>query len=109
MTDTLHSAGLWTPEEDGLLRAMAAAGESVHAITKSLTRTEGSVRKRLAHSRSNLPVPRGGEGRRRRGSDGSRHSHRGWHFCLRAGSNSTHLVACRENIRILPFRLTAKK
>jgi hypothetical protein len=46
MTDILRSAGPWTPEEDGLLRSMAAAGESVHAITKSLTRTEGSVRKR---------------------------------------------------------------
>jgi hypothetical protein len=46
MSDQLNSEGLWTPEEDGLLRSMAAPGESVHAITKSLTRTEGSVRKR---------------------------------------------------------------
>jgi hypothetical protein len=36
----------WTPEEDGLLRSMAAAGESVAAITKPLKRSAGSVRKR---------------------------------------------------------------
>ena len=46
MTDTLRSAGPWTPEEDGLLRSMAAAGESAHAIAKPLKRTAGSVRGR---------------------------------------------------------------
>jgi hypothetical protein len=46
MTDTLLSAGPWTPEEDGLLRSMAAAGESVRAIAKPLKRTEPSVRNR---------------------------------------------------------------
>ena len=46
MTDILRGAGPWTPEEDGLLRSMAAAGESVHAITKPLKRTADSVRRR---------------------------------------------------------------
>ena len=46
MTDTLRNAGPWTPEEDGLLRSMAAAGESVRAMTKPLKRSEGSVRNR---------------------------------------------------------------
>jgi hypothetical protein len=46
MTDTLRSAGPWRPEEDGLLRSMAAAGESVRAITKQIKRTEPSVRNR---------------------------------------------------------------
>jgi hypothetical protein len=46
MTDTLRSAGPWTPEEDSLLRSMAAAGESVHAIMKPLKRTENAVRNR---------------------------------------------------------------
>jgi hypothetical protein len=49
MTDSLRSAGPWTPEEDGLLRSMAAAGESVRAITKPLKRTADSVRRR-AHT-----------------------------------------------------------
>ena len=46
MTDTLRSAGPWTPEEDGLLRSMAAAGESVAAIMKLLKRTEAAIRNR---------------------------------------------------------------
>jgi hypothetical protein len=46
MTDTLRNAWPWTPKEDGLLRSMATAGESVAAITKPLKRTEGSVRGR---------------------------------------------------------------
>jgi hypothetical protein len=49
MSDPLSSVVPWTPEEDDLLRSMAAAGESVHAITKPLKRTAGSVRKR-AHT-----------------------------------------------------------
>ena len=46
MTDILRSAGPWTPEEDGLLRSMAAAGESVAAIMKLLKRTEAAIRNR---------------------------------------------------------------
>jgi hypothetical protein len=46
MTDTLRSAGPWIPEEDNLLRSMAAAGESVRAMTEPLNRTADSVRKR---------------------------------------------------------------
>ena len=40
MTNSLRSAEPWTPEEDSLLRSMAAAGESVAAIMKPLKRTE---------------------------------------------------------------------
>jgi hypothetical protein len=36
----------WTPEEDGLLRSMAVAGESVAAIAKRLKRSSEAVRKR---------------------------------------------------------------
>ena len=47
MSGPPFSAGpLWTSEEDGLLRSMAAAGESVAVITKQLKRSAGSVRKR---------------------------------------------------------------
>ena len=46
MTDSLHRVGPWTPEEDRLLRSMAAAGESVAAIMKPLKRTANSVRRR---------------------------------------------------------------
>jgi len=42
-----YSAGLrWTPVEDGLLRSMAAAGESAAVIAKPLKRSADSVRKR---------------------------------------------------------------
>jgi hypothetical protein len=40
----------WTPEEDGLLRSMGAAGESAAAIAKRLKRSSEAVRKR-AHKR----------------------------------------------------------
>jgi hypothetical protein len=47
MTDPVNSVGSrWTPEEDGLLRSLAAAGESAAAITKPLKRSEHAVRKR---------------------------------------------------------------
>jgi predicted transcriptional regulator len=36
----------WTPEEDRLLRSMAAAGESAAAIGMLLKRTASSVRNR---------------------------------------------------------------
>jgi hypothetical protein len=36
----------WTPEKDGLLRAMGAAGESTAAIATLLKRTPHAVRKR---------------------------------------------------------------
>jgi DNA-binding NarL/FixJ family response regulator len=36
----------WTPEEDGLLRSIGAAGESVVAIAKRLKRSSEAVRKR---------------------------------------------------------------
>ena len=36
----------WTPEEDGLLRSMGAAGESPTAIAKLIKRTPDAVRKR---------------------------------------------------------------
>jgi hypothetical protein len=48
---------LWTPEKDGLLRSMGAAGESAAAIATMLKRTPDAVRRRarflkikLAHS-----------------------------------------------------------
>jgi hypothetical protein len=46
MTGPLRRAGPWTPEEDALLRSMAAAGGSVAAITKPLKRSADSVRSR---------------------------------------------------------------
>jgi hypothetical protein len=60
-----YSAGLrWTPEEDGLLRSTAAAGESASVIAQPLKRSADSVRKRartlkikLAHFPSG-PKPR---------------------------------------------------
>jgi hypothetical protein len=36
----------WTPEKDGLLRSMAAAGESTTAIATLLKRTPDAVRRR---------------------------------------------------------------
>jgi hypothetical protein len=36
----------WTPEEDGLLQSLAAAGESAAAIAKRLKRSSEAVRKR---------------------------------------------------------------
>jgi hypothetical protein len=36
----------WTPEEEGLLRSMGAAGESAAAIARRLKRTVSGVRKR---------------------------------------------------------------
>ena len=36
----------WTPEEEGLLRSMAAAGESAAAIATLLKRSHHAVRKR---------------------------------------------------------------
>src|SRR6267378_1294446 len=36
----------WTPEEDGLLRSMGAAGESTAAIATLLKRTPDAVRQR---------------------------------------------------------------
>jgi hypothetical protein len=36
----------WTPEEDGLLRSIGAAGESVAAIATLLKRSPHGVRKR---------------------------------------------------------------
>jgi hypothetical protein len=42
-----YSAGpRWTPEEDDLLRSMAAAGEGAAVIGRSLKRSADSVRKR---------------------------------------------------------------
>jgi hypothetical protein len=47
MSSPPYSAGPhWTPEEDGLLRSMAAAGESATVIAKPLKRSADSVRKR---------------------------------------------------------------
>jgi len=55
MSATSYNMGpRWTPEEDGLLRSMAAAGESVAAITKPLKRSAGSVRKRARILKINL-------------------------------------------------------
>jgi hypothetical protein len=36
----------WTPEEDGMLRSMGAAGESPTAIATAVKRTPDAVRKR---------------------------------------------------------------
>ena len=37
---------MWTPEKDGLLRSMGAAGESTAAIATLLKRTPDAVRQR---------------------------------------------------------------
>jgi hypothetical protein len=60
MTDSLRNVGPWTPEEDALLRSMAAAGESAAAIAKPLKRTAKSVRSRARILKINLAhVPPG--------------------------------------------------
>jgi hypothetical protein len=47
MSGPAYSAGRqWTPEEEGLLRSMAAAGESVAVIATPLKRSAASIRKR---------------------------------------------------------------
>ena len=55
----------WTSEDDGLLRSMAASGESSDAIGKLLNRTASAIRKRartlqikLARSRPGPKVKR---------------------------------------------------
>jgi hypothetical protein len=40
------SGSPWTPEKDGLLRSLAAAGESAVAIATLLKRSHHAVRKR---------------------------------------------------------------
>jgi hypothetical protein len=50
---------IWTPEEDALLRSMAAAGESARAIARPLKRTPFSVRGRARTLKIKLAsVPR---------------------------------------------------
>jgi hypothetical protein len=44
----------WTPEEEGLLRSMAAAGESAAAISTLLKRAPHAVRKRAKVLKINL-------------------------------------------------------
>ena len=44
----------WTPEETGLLRSMAAAGESPTAIATLIKRTPDAVRKRAQLLKINL-------------------------------------------------------
>jgi hypothetical protein len=52
----------WTPEKDGLLRSMGAAGESTAAIATLLKRTPDAVRRRarspitMARSAFSAPV-----------------------------------------------------
>ena len=50
----------WTPEETGLLRSMAAAGESPTAIATLIKRTPDAVRKRAQLLKSIWPVCRRG-------------------------------------------------
>jgi hypothetical protein len=55
----------WTPEEDGLIRSMGAAGESAAAISTLLKRSPHAVRKRAKVLKINLarslpgPKPKG--------------------------------------------------
>jgi hypothetical protein len=55
----------WTPEEDGLLRSMGAAGESAGAIATVLKRTPDAVRRRAHLLKTKLarlppgPKPKG--------------------------------------------------
>jgi hypothetical protein len=44
----------WTPEKDGLLRSMGAAGESTAAIAALLNRTPDAVRQRARLLKINL-------------------------------------------------------
>jgi hypothetical protein len=48
MSGSQGSLGRWTPEEDDLLRSMAAAGEAAVVIARALKRNAESVRKRAA-------------------------------------------------------------
>lgn len=65
MTDILRSAGPWTPEEDDLLRTMAADGQSVAAIMKPLKRSKGSIRNRARILKIKLAsVPAGPKAKR---------------------------------------------
>jgi hypothetical protein len=60
-------APLWTPEEDGLLRSMGAAGESATAIAALLKRKAAGCTSELTYSRSSWPVRR--QGRSGSGND----------------------------------------
>jgi hypothetical protein len=59
------SGSPWTPEKDGLLRSIGAAGESVAAIATLLKRSPHSVRKRAYSLKIKLarslpgPTPKG--------------------------------------------------
>ena len=65
MTDDQPSSVPWTPEEDSLLRSMAAAGESVAAIMKPLKRSKGSIRNRARILKIKLAsVPAGPKAKR---------------------------------------------
>src|SRR5882757_9666487 len=57
----------WTPEEDGLLRSMGAAGESATAIATLLKRKAAGCTSELTYSRSSWPVRR--QGRSGSGND----------------------------------------
>jgi hypothetical protein len=48
------SGSPWTPEEDRLLRSMAAAGESTAAMATRLKRTPEAVRRRARLLKINL-------------------------------------------------------
>jgi hypothetical protein len=59
-----NTAPLWKPEEDGLLRSMAAAGETAAAIARRLKRSSEAVRKRAHKLEIRLAASQKGVGRR---------------------------------------------
>jgi DNA-binding NarL/FixJ family response regulator len=54
----------WTPEEERLLRSLAAAGESAAAIAKRLKRSSEAVRKRAHKLEIRLAASQKGIGSR---------------------------------------------
>ena len=54
----------WKPEENGLLRSLAAAGESAAAIAKRLKRSSEAVRKRAHKLEIRLAASQKGIGSR---------------------------------------------
>jgi hypothetical protein len=53
----------WTPQEDVLLRDLAAAGKNVRAISNEMNRSESGIRKRANEAGVNIVTraPAGGQ------------------------------------------------
>ena len=65
----------WTPEDDALLRALAASGEGAAAIAKELKRSPAAIRSRAITLKIVLAKER--IGRRRTGNEGAHESGNG--------------------------------